>query len=94
MFNTSNHVDDGLLEKFSLGDVTKEEEIICEEHLLICSDGRCSGSLLDWDEYHLGIRVALATFDLSHSPEKRRPPPDEQGYLPLGLRGQVRAGPI
>ena len=94
MLDTNDHPDDELLEKYSLGAVTTEKEAVCEEHLLICSDGRCRDSLLAWDEYHLSIRLALEAIDSPHSVRGRSEPPGERHYLAVGGRGQARAGPI
>ena len=54
----TSHIDDELLERYSLGRLAEAESAVVEEHLLVCTE--CQDRLAEADEYSQVIRQALS----------------------------------
>ena len=59
--DSANHVDEELLERYSLGRIGEDEAASLEEHLLICEE--CMDRLEGLNVYHRAMRAALIKID-------------------------------
>ena len=65
-YRMTSHIDDELLERYSLGRLAEAESAVVEEHLLVCSE--CQDRLAEADEYTQVMRQALSELP----PEKEK----------------------
>ncbi len=64
---TQSHMDDGQVERYSMGDMTEEESARCEEHLLLCES--CQERVTNTDTYVSAMSRAAA--EVRRQPQER-----------------------